>query len=255
MNYIKEFSPFIKELTKVSSKTILEYFKKDVQIELKEDDSPVTIADKLAEEKMRAIIENNFPDHGIIGEEFGVKNEHAQYQWVLDPIDGTKSFIAGVPLFGTLIALTKNKQPVLGVIHLPATNDLLIGDNLAAYHNEKEIKLREIADINEAIMLYTNLHDIEKHQNINGFLNLTAKTKYSRTWGDCFGYFLLATGKADIMIDPVMSIWDITALVPVIKGAGGTITNYQGNDPVGAESCVAAAKSIHGEVIKILNKS
>jgi myo-inositol-1(or 4)-monophosphatase len=223
-------------------------------VESKLDSSPVTIADKLAEEKMRKLINREFPDHGIIGEEFGKDNSDAEYVWVLDPIDGTKSFISGALTFGTLIALLKKGRPIIGVINHPILNEFLAGDNVSAFVNENKVQIRNCNSISEATLITTDHLNINKYQNKNGFENLISKTKLYRNWGDCYGYYLLATGFADIMIDPIMSVWDSMAIIPIINGAGGMITDYQGNDPIIGNSIVASNKLIHAEVIKFLNE-
>lgn len=253
MNELNELKNFSKYLADESGKIILRYFRSKVNIETKNDESPVTIADKHAEEVMRSLIEKEFPEHGILGEEFGVSNESAEYQWILDPIDGTKSFISGTVTFGTLIALLKNGQPVLGVINQPVLNEFLIGDNDSAELNNVQVKVRECGKIENATLLTTDHLNIEKFQNAKAFENLMRRVKMYRQWGDCYGYYLVATGFADIMIDPIMSVWDTMALIPIIRGAGGEITDYQGNDPVKGNSTVATAGKIHEDVISILN--
>jgi len=202
---------------------------------------------------MRDLIQREFPSHGIIGEEFGNENEDAEYVWVLDPIDGTKSFISGALSFGTLIALLKNGKPILGVINHPILNEFLIGDNEKAFLNDNQVKIRNCNLISDATLLTTDHLNINKYQNINGFEKLLTKVKLYRNWGDCYGYYLLATGFADIMIDPIMSVWDSIALIPIINGAGGKITDYQGNDPIKGSSIVASNSAIHSEVIRLLN--
>jgi len=253
MNELNELKNFSKYLADESGKIILRYFRSKVNIETKNDESPVTIADKHAEEVMRSLIEKEFPEHGILGEEFGVSNESAEYQWILDPIDGTISFITGAVTFGTLIALLKNGQPVLGVINQPVLNEFLIGDNDSAELNNVQVKVRECGKIENATLLTTDHLNIEKFQNAKAFENLMRRVKMYRQWGDCYGYYLVATGFADIMIDPIMSVWDTMALIPIIRGAGGEITDYQGNDPVKGNSTVATAGKIHEDVISILN--
>ncbi len=250
---IKEINTFIKLLAEESSNVIRKYFRTSINVESKSDLSPVTIADKLAEEKMRSIIQNEFPDHGIIGEEFGADRSDAEYVWVLDPIDGTKSFISGALSFGTLIALLQNGKPILGVINHPILNELLIGDNKICLLNDSKVKIRDCDSISNATLLSTDHLNISKYQNKNGFENLISKVKMYRNWGDCYGYYLLATGYADIMIDPIMSIWDSMALVPIINGAGGIITDYQGKDPTIGNSIVASSPEIHADIIKLLN--
>jgi myo-inositol-1(or 4)-monophosphatase len=226
-----------------------------VNIEHKEDNSPVTVADKNAEEAMRRAIIKEFPEHGIIGEEFGSYKEDAEYKWVLDPIDGTKSFICGVLSFGTLIALLKNDEPILGVINQPILNEYLIGDNKTTFINNKPTSVRNCKDISEAVLLTTDHINIEEYQNLEKFEKLIRKVRLYRSWGDCYGYYLLATGFADVMIDPIMSFWDTMALIPIIKGAGGVITDYYGDDPVKGNSIIAASPGIHSQVIKCLNEN
>jgi len=250
---MKELKEFMRVLADESGSIIKGYFRNNVPTETKADMTPVTLADKKAEEKMRELIMKHFPEHGIIGEEFGRHNENGEYQWVLDPIDGTKSFVCGTVTFGTLIALMKNGEPLLGVINQPVLGEFLIGDNETAELNGNKVKVRPCAKLNEAILLTTDHKNIEKYQNIEKFDKLISSAKLYRNWGDCYGYYLLATGYADIMIDPIMSVWDLMALIPVVRGAGGIITDYQGGDPVKGQSIIASAKEIHSEVIKILN--
>jgi len=254
MNDLSEFKKFAHHLADISGEVIRKYFRTDVSVESKKDSSPVTIADKQAEAVMRESIMNNYPAHGILGEEFGSVNQHAEYQWILDPIDGTKSFICGAITFGTLIALVKNNEPILGVINQPILNEFLIGDNIETNLNGQKVMVRNCDSLSNAVLLTTDHFNIGKYQNQKNFDELAKKVKYYRHWGDCYGYYLVATGYADIMIDPVMSVWDSMALIPVIKGAGGIITDYQGNNPIKGNSIVAAGPVIHSEVISILNK-
>ncbi len=250
---MEEFFKFAKFLADESGNIIRKYFRQKISIDNKADQSPVTIADKQAEECMRELIQKEFPDHGILGEEFGKVNEGAEYQWILDPIDGTKSFICGAVSFGTMIALTKNGLPILGVINQPILNELLIGDNFSTELNSVKVKIRKCENLSQAVLLTTDHLNVEKYQDKNKFEKLIKSVKLYRNWGDCYGYYLVATGFADIMIDPIMSVWDLMALIPIIRGAGGTITDYHGNDPVTGSSIVAASDKIHRDVIRILN--
>ncbi len=253
MKNLKEYKLFAKHLAIISGSVINTYFRTDIKVDSKSDSSPVTIADKKAEELMRGEIMKEFPDHGIIGEEFGKHNENSDYQWVLDPIDGTKSFICGTVTFGTLIALTYKGQPVLGVINQPVLKEFLIGDNVTCELNDKKVFVRNTKNLSDATLLTTDHLNIGKYYDQLKFDELIKKVKLYRNWGDCYGYYLLATGYADIMIDPIMSIWDSMALIPVVKGAGGTITDYKGNEAVNGNSIIASAPLIHSEVIKNLN--
>jgi histidinol phosphatase-like enzyme (inositol monophosphatase family) len=250
LDYFKNFSRY---LASESGKIISSYFRTKINVDEKSDLSPVTIADKKAEERIRELIMKELPSHGIVGEEFGIINPEAEYQWVIDPIDGTKSFICGAFSFGTLIGLTKNNLPILGVIHQPVLKELLIGDNQVSEFNGEKVKVRGCSSLTDAVLLTTDYLNVEKYRDLNSFDKLIRSVKIYRQWGDCYGYFLLSLGYADIMIDPIMSTWDTTALIPIIKGAGGIISDYYGNDPLKGNSAVAANPSLHAEIIKLLN--
>lgn len=250
---MQDFVDFTKQLASASGEIINRYFRSGMSIETKSDDSPVTIADKKAEEIMREMIMKAFPEHGIIGEEFGNHNEDAEYQWVLDPIDGTKSFISGTFLFGTLIGLMKNRQPILGAINHSVTSHLLIGTGNETRLNDDIVKVRKNDNLRKATVLYTDLADIGKYQNGIAFHQLTGRTRLARTWGDCHGYFLVATGYADMMLDPIMNLWDIVALIPVIEGAGGRITDWHGNPPLDGDGLIATNGDLHDQVLRALN--
>jgi len=252
MSELTEYKNFCKVLSRASADVIKKYFRTDVSVESKKDDSPVTIADRKAEEVMRELIMKHFPDHGIVGEEFGETNKDAENKWILDPIDGTKSFICGAYSFGTLIGLLKNGFPILGVYNHPILNDFLMGDNEETRINGEKTFVRNCSELNQAVLLTTDHLNIEIYQDIELFEKLIKEVKLYRNWGDCYGYYLLATGYADIMIDPIMSPWDLLPLIPIIKGAGGVITDYQGNDPVKGSSAVASSQHIHSDIISIL---
>ncbi len=250
---MQEFVDFSQELARASGDIIRRYFRSGVAVESKADDSPVTIADRLAEETMREMIMKAYPEHGIIGEEFGNHNEGAEYQWVLDPIDGTKTFISGSFLFGTLIGLMRAGQPIVGAINHPVTAHLLIGAGSETRLNGEIVRVSSTSHLREAVMLYTDFIDVGKYQNGIAFQQLMGMTAFNRTWGDCHGYFLVATGTADIMLDPIMHFWDIVALIPVIQGAGGLITSWDGGAPLSGNGIIAANPTLHGQVLRVLN--
>ncbi|NMC62938.1 MAG: inositol monophosphatase family protein [SAR324 cluster bacterium] len=250
----RDIKHFMQVLASESSNLISRYFKKNLRIEAKADNTPVTIADRLTEERLRSIIEKEFPSHGIIGEEFGAKNEDAEFTWVLDPIDGTKSFISGAFDFGTLVALLENGQPILGMINQPILKELMIGDGETTTLNEEVVHVRECKGLSEATLVTWDLHKVGDYQDAGGFNELVKQVMSARTWGNCYGYALLASGFVDISLDPIMSPWDIMALIPIVRGAGGVITDYYGADPVKAKSIVAASPNLHSKVISILGK-
>ncbi|MGH7769228.1 MAG: histidinol-phosphatase [Candidatus Binatia bacterium] len=251
---LKEFSGFIRTLAMKSGEVITPYFARaGLGVEIKEDKTIVTQADREAETLMRQMIRKAYPRHGILGEEFGPENASAEFVWTLDPIDGTISFADGCPLFGTLIGLLHAGKPVLGAIHNPVLGQLCIGDNMATTFNGRPVQLRQVRQLSDATLLTTDLTAIGKYQSKDRFERLLGQTRLFRTWGDCYGYLLVACGGADIMVDPIMNSWDIVPLVPIIQGAGGMITTWSGGDAARGDSCVAANKTLHPQVLEILN--
>jgi myo-inositol-1(or 4)-monophosphatase len=242
------------ELAEKSGDFIRPFFANpDLAVEIKSDRTPVTEADRGAERLMRAMIRARFPAHGIVGEEFGPENEKAEFVWSLDPVDGTKAFAAACPLFGTLIALLHEGRPVLGAIHQPVLRQLVIGDGAAATCNNRPIRVRPCDRIEDALLLTSDPLNPGRYRNGAAFDALARRAGLVRTWGDCYGYLLVATGWADVMCDPKMNPWDIQALVPVIRGAGGVITDWRGGDPVSADSIVAAGPALHPRIVEALN--
>jgi histidinol phosphatase-like enzyme (inositol monophosphatase family) len=253
---LEPYRAFMLELAAQSGDFIRPFFAQPgLAVEFKEDESPVTQADRGAEELMRGLIARKFPAHGIVGEEFGDVNAGAEFSWVLDPIDGTKAFAAACPLFGTLLALLHCGQPVLGAIHQPVLRQLVIGDGRTTTCNGRPVRLRPCSRVEDATLLTSDPLNPAKYQNGNAFAAVASRAKLVRTWGDCYGYLLLATGWVDIMCDPIMNPWDIQALIPVIRGAGGVITDWQGRDPVKADSILAAGSALHGQLVAALNPS
>lgn len=248
------YRAFMIELANVSGEFIRPFFgRSDLQVDLKSDQSPVTAADTGAEELMRGMINRKFPGHGVLGEEGGTERPDAEFVWVLDPIDGTRSFTASVPLFGTLIALLHNGEPVLGCIHQPILAQLLLGDNKTALLNGKPVRTRGVTRIEEATLLTSDPVVIARPES-RGYASLMGRAKLARTWGDCYGHLLVATGWADVIYDPLMNLWDIAALVPVLRGAGGVITDSRGGPAYPATSTVSAANpDLHRQVIEALN--
>ncbi len=248
----KEFIDFAQKLATASGDIIRKYYRSEITVDEKSNRTPVTAADLESEQIMRDLIRVHYPHHSILGEEFETINPEAEFQWVLDPIDGTKNFVTGMPLFGTLIALLKNGQPLIGAINNPILNEFLVGDSNRTWLNGKPVQVRECESIEKSTLLVTSHWNVENHRDRHAFDVLSRRAKLYRSWGDCYGYYLVATGYADIMIDPAMYFWDVAALVPIIRGAGGTITDYFGNDPMTGEGAVATAGPLHAEVIEAL---
>lgn len=253
---LSPYRTFLIELARASGDFIQPLYRQPgMAVEVKSDDSPVTRADRGAEELMRARIARKFPAHGIIGEEFGTERPDAEFVWVLDPVDGTKAFITGLPLWGTLIALLHHGQPVLGCIHQPVLGQLVVGDNTTTELNGRPVRCRATRRIEDSTLLTSDPLNPAKYQDGAAYDRLQRRARLVRTWGDCYGYLLLATGWADISLDPIMNPWDIAALIPVVRGAGGVITNWQGGAPFPAESTIASASpELHAAVLATLNE-
>lgn len=230
-----ELLRFANTLADAAGALIRGYFRRGVSVDDKADRSPVTIADREAEQELRRLIEARFPDHGIIGEEFGAVRSDAARVWVLDPVDGTKSFISGIPLFGTLIALIEGGRPTLGVIDQPISRERWIG---AAGHastlNGRPIRSRACPMLASAT-LFATAPEMFSKQEAAGFQRLRAAVKLPRYGADCYAYGMLATGFVDLVVEASLKPWDYCAMVPVIEGAGGSITDWEGG-PLGLHS-------------------
>jgi inositol-phosphate phosphatase/L-galactose 1-phosphate phosphatase/histidinol-phosphatase len=218
-------------LADAAGAVIRRHFRQKVAVIDKADASPVTIADRDAEAAMRRLIAARFPDHGIVGEEHGVERADAEFVWVLDPIDGTKSFISGVPLFGTLIALLHQGRPVLGVLDQPISGERWLGaDGRCTRLNGSEIRSRACADL-AAATVFTTTPDMFKGTDAAAFTGIRDAAKLVRYGADCYAYGLCALGFVDAVIEAQLKPYDFCALVPIVEGAGGIVTDWQGRRP------------------------
>jgi histidinol-phosphatase len=212
-----------------AGKITLEYFQTGTAVERKADASPVTLADRRAEEKLRECIQRAFPDHGILGEEFGELTGRTAYRWVLDPLDGTRSFIQGVPLYGVMMGLEHHGQAILGVVHFPALGETVYAAKGEGCHwNGRRAYVSTVSQWGEAVVLATSVRSLYDEGRGYVFDALQRQTRLQRTWGDCYGHILVATGRAEVMLDPILQIWDCAALQPILEEAGGTFTDWQG---------------------------
>ena len=254
-----DFKNFMNELADLSGNYIRGEFGKSHKIESKADSTPVTEVDKNTEEILREKIMRAFPDHGIIGEEWGRVNPGAEYQWVLDPIDGTKSFISGIPLFGTLIALMRGGKYELGLIDQPVLRERCLGDNKVCLYNGSPVKTRQkFSSLKGATALISDAREVRfASRNMEGWRRLEDSVAILRTWGDCYGYMMLCRGNADIMLDPVLEIWDLAALIPCVRGAGGVVCDWFGGVDFGKKGGLVAAANgeILSDAIKTINNS
>jgi myo-inositol-1(or 4)-monophosphatase len=254
-----DFAAFVDRLATVSGEAILPFFRTSLGIENKAGPGkfdPVTAADRAAETAMRTLIRESFPDHGIIGEEFGDERTDAEYCWVLDPIDGTKSFISGMPAWGTLIALMRAGEPVYGMMHQPFTRERFTGDGHAARYRgpagERALRARRGAVLGDAILMTTSpLLMNEKDR--AAFGKVEAAARLSRYGGDCYAYCMLAAGHVDLVIETELKPYDILPLMPIIAGAGGVVTSWEGGSAAGGGRIVAAGDpAVHAAAMKLL---
>jgi inositol-phosphate phosphatase/L-galactose 1-phosphate phosphatase/histidinol-phosphatase len=231
------------------------YFGQKIDIINKPDDTPVTIADRSIEQKMREIIEFSRHDDGIIGEEFGIKDSKSGYTWVLDPIDGTKSFTIGRPTFGNLIGLCFEEKPILGIINHPILNQRWVGQSgQKTTYNGQPVSCRPCPDLKNAIFGTGSATQIS-HDDPARLLRIESATRYSVFQGDCHFYGLMANGFIDVIVEDCLGIYDFIALVPVIEGAGGVITDWKGNPKTlnGDATIIASgASNIHKDILKLI---
>ena len=253
MAEIKELLSAAVEIARLGGAHTLAYFKKDVEVISKADDSPVTIADRETEQILREEILKRYPGHGIIGEEYGRTNEGSRIQWVLDPIDGTKSFIHGIPFYTNLIGILIDNEPVVGVIYAPALDELCAaGTGLGATLNGNPCRVRETKELKEATLLVTDILSFRDYGLEPPFRELLEKTKLHRTWGDAYGHMMVATGRADIMFDPILNIWDAAALLPVLREAGGIFSDTKGVETIHSGNGFSTNKALYPKVKAIL---
>ncbi len=249
MTDIKELLNAAVEIAKIGGQHTLKYFKKDFEIISKADDSPVTIADRETEQIIRKEILKRYPDHGIIGEEYGRTNEDSNIQWVLDPIDGTKSFIHGVPFYTTLIGIMIDNEPIIGVINAPALDEICaaaIGHG--ATFNGNPCHVRNTEKLADSTFLVTEIKRFQDNGLEPQFQELMAKTKLHRTWGDAYGHMMVAIGRADVMFDPILNIWDAAALLPVVKESGGVFSDMNGDETIHTGNGFSTNKALYPQV-------
>lgn len=236
----------------------LEYFcQGNYAIELKRDRSPVTVADRRAEEHLRRRIAAEFPADGILGEEFGEQPGDSGYRWIVDPIDGTKSFISGVPLYGTLIGVEFEDRSVVGVIRVPALDEMVwaaVGQGAWSQRGElppTPARVSSVARLADSLFCTSEVRNFAKTGRPAAYERLDAACRLARTWGDCYGYLLVATGRAEVMVDPQMNVWDCAALQPILEEAGGTFTDWQGNPTIHAGESIATNGRVLEEVLAV----
>jgi histidinol phosphatase-like enzyme (inositol monophosphatase family) len=251
---LKPMLDFALEAAWQAGRLTLGYYQSGLAVERKGDSSPVTRADREAEQKLRQMIESAFPDHGIIGEEYGRVEGKSTLTWIIDPIDGTKSFISGVPFYSNLIALTDGEHSLLGVINLPALGEVVYATRGGGcYWNGRPTHVSQTAALADAVLLSSDAY-YRRDNGGDAWARLCEATYFQRTWGDAYGYTLIATGRADVMIDPYMEIWDAAPLQVIIEEAGGTFTDWKGVPTFHSGEAIATNGRLHEAVLALVQQ-
>lgn len=236
----------------IAGEVIMPLYRAGIVAELKADQTPVTEADRNAELAIREFLARECPGHGVVGEEFGETPGDGRHRWILDPIDGTASFIRHVPLFGTLIALERDGQPVVGVIGCHAAGETAYAaTGHGAFINGVPIRVSSVTELREGLVCVGSTTGVTRRYP-GALEGLLASARWVQTWGDCYGYLMVASGRADAMLDPIMNLWDVAALYPVITEAGGRITTWDGKEGVG-ESAVATNGTLHAAILEAIS--
>ena len=239
------------EAAKNAEEVITAYYSDDIKVELKDDETPVTLADRGAEKVIRDTISRAFPDHGFLGEEFGTQEGTSPYMWIIDPIDATKNYIRKIPIFGTQIALMKGDELILGVSNAPLLNELLYAEaGGGAFLNGEPIQVSDVSQPKDAMICHGGLNWFTEKGTFPGIYNLINNTARSRGFGDFYMYHLVASARADAVVEAAISIWDIAAITVIVREAGGKATDIQGQ-PVtkGTASLVATNGVLHSTVL------
>lgn len=251
---LRELLDFANQIAVHAGKITLRHFQRDVQIDYKADESPVTVADRAAEAYLREAIRGRYPGHAVLGEEEGLSGPpDATYRWVLDPIDGTRSFIRGVPLYGVMVGVLREGEPVAGVVHIPALGETVAAARgLGCTWNKRSCRVSTVSTLRESLVVGTVAHGYEDYGKGEAFQRILAAAGLFRTWGDCYGYVLVATGRAEAALDPVMNVWDAAALLPILTEAGGTYTDWRGTPTIEHGEGIGTNGAVLDELLQLI---
>lgn len=254
-NDLEQLLDFAVEIAREAGEITLRHFQGTFVAERKADNSFVTVADREAEAHLRSRIEKTFPEDSILGEEGGGKSGTSQRRWILDPIDGTYSFVHGVPLYGVLIGIEQMGEPIVGVVNLPASGETVsAARGLGCLWNGEPAGVSSTTSLDEALLLCSDFGICEQYGFGPAAAVLQRQVHARRTWGDAYGHVLVATGRADIMIDPVMNIWDCAALLPIVEEAGGTFTDWSGTRTIDGGNAISTNGLLFDSVMEIVRK-
>jgi histidinol phosphatase-like enzyme (inositol monophosphatase family) len=250
---VRPFLDFAVDAAWRAGRTTLAHYQTGIGIERKPDRSPVTAADRGAEELLRARIRSRFPHHAVVGEEFGGDPQPHALRWVIDPIDGTNTFVRGVPLYGVLLALEIEHEPVVGAAYFPALDEMFAAARgLGCQWNGRPTRTSAVTSLADACLVFTDIRSLRARLG-RRWDALEADTALQRGWGDCYGHCLVASGRADVMLDPHMNPWDCAALIPILEEAGGRFTDWRGQVTVSGGDAVSSNGALHEELVRRLN--
>ncbi len=261
---LQPYLNFAKQLAYRAGRITLSYYNKGIRYEQKTDESPVTAADRATEQFIRGEIEKAYPSHAIVGEEFGEESPSPRgrgargegknpFRWIVDPIDGTKSFMKGVPFYSVLIALEIEGVSRVGVVCFPALDEILYAaDGLGAWWNGKRARVSEVKNLKEAVFTYTSWSGFRTKKRLDVFQNLHKECFYGRGWSDAYGYHMVATGRAEIMLDPSIKIWDVAPMSPIFREAGGWFGSWSGKEGHTHGEGLAVNAALKSKVLKLM---
>ncbi len=251
---LTDYLEFTTETAYLAGKLTLGYFQAGVRPDYKKDDTPVTVADRLSEELIRRRIEERYPDHAVVGEEFGIKEtQGAAFRWFIDPIDGTKAFVRGVPLYAVLIGLEVEGKPTVGAAYFPALDEMLCGAiGLGAWWNGRRARVSECDRLDRAYLACTDPGSFAKHGRQAAWERLAQATYYRAGWSDAYGYLLAATGRVEIMVDAIMDVWDCGPFPPILAEAGGYFGDWKGNVGIYGREGLATTQKLFPEVLRVI---
>lgn len=252
---LRSLLDFAVELAREAGAITRRHFRGPFIAERKADNSFVTVADREAERSLRAGIEKAFPDDAILGEEEGEQPGKSNRRWILDPVDGTYSFVHGVPLYGVLIGLEIDDEAVLGVVGLPALDELVYAARgVGCFWNDVPARVSATQSLSDALLLATDFGECEQYGFGQAAARLQREVHARRTWGDAYGHILVATGRADIMLDPIMNVWDCAPLLPILEEAGGTFTDWSGQRTIRGGNAISTNGSLFGAVMATIRQ-
>lgn len=254
-NNLQEYFDFITETTYMAGRLELGYYQIGIQADFKPDDTPVTIADRKAEELIRGRIEKYYPSHAIVGEEFGLKEtENASHRWIIDPLDGTKTFVRGVPLFAVLIGLEIEGRVEVGAAYFPALDEMVAAaSGLGCWWNGRRAHVSNIDSFSRGIISCTTTKNFAQFGRQAAWERLLKACYLQTGWGDAYGYALVATGRAELMLDPIVNVWDCGPFPIILSEAGGYFGDWQGNPTIYAQEAIATSQTLLPEVLRLIH--